>query len=379
MKKIVFFLILIFTACKIEVQVEENINKSLEQVWCTDIPKDIQTYQADLHFLYKNNLYFFKKGIKTITLYQVDLNSRNLKVIDINLNSIGLNNNTSNIFDIKYQAGKIYFSSQLNFICYDIVTQKLGLLSKNVLEYEFGEQENLIYLVKRNDFNDEKEFGIFNVQNTTYESIIKLNKDFGIENFCVFKNEKGEKFAFLNASGKYLLYEFKSKKITYEKTEIYEIHDVNWKMEYKPPFAYALNSKFYKIDMRTGNIDWSFAESNTYRVSFDEKNSLVYYLESFEKLFCINSETGKTVWESNFNVNPHDSYNVSRSITLVSLNGFLYASNREKMLVFDAKTGKEIQRQTENYSIGYPSIVDEKNGLIYTFKDGSLCALKGLK
>jgi outer membrane protein assembly factor BamB len=131
--------------------------------------------------------------------------------------------------------------------------------------------------------------------------------------------------------------------------------------------------------MRTGNIDWSFAESNTYRVSFDEKNSLVYYLESFEKLFCINSETGKTVWESNFNVNTHDSYNVSRSITLVSLNGFLYASNREKMLVFDAKTGKEIQRQTENYSIGYPSIVDEKNGLIYTFKDGSLCALKGLK
>jgi outer membrane protein assembly factor BamB len=383
MKKILFFLLLTFMACKKEVQVETLKNTSLEEAWCVDLPKDILQYQQ-YHFVYEDDIYFVTNFIGHITLYQVNKNSKLVSKIPLNWESVGEQSSTSiRYFDVKQQGKNLYLLREKSLFSFDLINKKLSKKGENISFFEASENENKVYTLHQTDASAGYDFKILNTQTLDYEAIATLKTAGYIEHIKVFKTEQGDELAFINTYDKHFLCDIKKKIIIREKATNIEIEGSDRELLFMPPYAINQIDKFYKFDMRTGKKEWSLEKTplrvGYHKLTYDEKNSKIFVLEQFDKVRCIDTKSGKIVWETSFEVEPNDSYHLSFQLEIFLLNDVLYVSNGERLVLSDSKSGKEIQRQTENYMLGSPSIIDEKNNLIYTFKDAQLCALKGLK
>lgn len=382
-KAFLYILLLTFMACKTEVNVEEETNyKSLEEVWSMDIPRIMKESSVDFHFMNENNLFFLNQGEKA-ELHQIDLTTRELKSLKLDLESVFIHSLYShNINSINSHKNDIYFITRGNrLLRYDTKKQEFESISDYAPSFRFSEDDKLMYLVKQTSFNSDYELGILNLSDKSYERIVKLNINASYDTkLHLFYDDKMNQYVFINSYQENCLIDVKNKKII---NENYPKDLVNNNFLCQFPFAYSTNGRFYKVDMRDGSIQWerNNEKLNVYsdKIIIDEANKWLFISNNFDKLSCIDTQNGQILWTKKLNVLPNNEYKPSDKNELELLNGLLYVSNGEKLLVFDEKTGEELLRQTKNYSIGSPMFIDNNNKLIYTFKDGKLCALKGLK
>ena len=374
MKKILFFLLIIFMACKKEVQVETLKNTSLEEAWCVDLPKDVLENQQ-YHFVYEDDIYFFVKN----DLYRINKTAKTVSKIKIDWESIG--GIILKRINPKYHDGYLFLEIDNDLYRYDLKTGSLKKIFDDVGSFSFSDNENIIYIIHRTQNDDEAAFATLNIETLEYNAKQKISMDYFSYNIYSYEKEIGNEFAFIYSEKKFLLLDITNKRIIKERELDYNLEGNVKNIIFQPLFAYYSAGKIAKIDLKTGQNVWAYSHKRPElyynKIIFDQKKNFLYCQRQFDEVICLDASSGKEIWSTNI-YNNHSIY-VSYIYNMFLLDDFIYITNGNDLIVFQTEDGKEIQRQTENFMLGTPSIVDEKNNLIYTFKDGQLCALRGLK